>query len=192
MIEWTPDRIMKVLIVDDDDATRQVVDLAVRKLGHDTVQASNGQEGWEMHRKEAFPLIICDWMMPKLSGPDFCRAVRSVAQNTYTFFFILTSLDTKQNFVEAFQAGADDFMTKPVDIHELKARVGVAERILGLHTRVTMLEGLLSICAYCKKIRDDQANWQHVERFIAAHTAVNFSHAICPACKARVGAERGG
>lgn len=174
---------MRILVADDDPSIRTILDLSIKKLGHEATLVENGREAWDEHRRNAYPLIICDWMMPLLSGPELCRAIRAVSQEQYTSFIILTALNSKSNFVEAFNAGADDFMTKPVDMDELKARVGVAERIVNLHSRVTMLEGLLSICAYCKKIRDENSSWQHVERYIASRAAVNFSHAICPHCK---------
>lgn len=174
---------MRILVADDDPSIRHILELAIKKLGHEPTLVEDGRDAWEVHRKAAFPLIICDWMMPMLSGPELCRAIRGLSQENYTSFIILTALNSKSNFVEAFNAGADDFMTKPVDMDELKARVGVAERIVNLHSRVSMLEGLLSICAYCKKIRDENAQWQHVERYIASRAAVNFSHAICPICK---------
>jgi len=176
---------MRILVADDDPGVRTILNGALRKLGHEPTLVEDGQAAWDAHRAHAFPLIISDWMMPRLSGPDLCRAVRSVSQEQYTSVIILTTLSSRSNFVEAFDVGADDFMAKPVNLDELKARVKVAERIGGLHTRVTMLEGLLSICAYCKKIRDDNSQWQHIERFVATRAPVSFSHTICPECKAK-------
>ena len=178
---------MRILVADDDPSIRGFLDLALKKLGHEPTLVPDGKVAWDAHRAQAFPLIISDWMMPQLSGPELCKAIRSVSQEQYTSLIILTTLSSRSNFVEAFDVGADDFMTKPVDLDELKARVNVAERIGRLHSRVSMLEGLLSICAYCKKIRDENANWQHVERYMGTRAAVSFSHTVCPSCRGKAG-----
>lgn len=175
---------MRILIVDDDPDLRIILRMALESWSHEVHEARDGRVAWELHRQGPFPLIICDWMMPEMNGPELCRAVRAVQSDTYTSFVILTALSGRSDFVEAFCAGADDFMTKPVDLDELNARVSVAERLVRLHQRVTHLEGLLPICAYCKKIRDDHGRWQHVERYIAARADVQFSHAVCPSCRA--------
>ena len=86
-------------------------------------------------------------------------------------------------------AGADDFITKPVDMDELRARLKAAERMLGLRNHVQRLEGLLPICAYCKRIRGDDQYWQKLEGYIAAHSDAQFSHGICPTCYVTVSAE---
>jgi len=83
------------------------------------------------------------------------------------------------------RAGADDFLTKPVDADQLGARLTVAERILGLRRELQQLEGLLPICAYCKRIRDDQENWSSLEGYIEKRSEAQFSHGICPECYAK-------
>ena len=105
-----------------------------------------------------------------------------------------------EDIVQGLRAGADDYITKPVDREEFEARLQVASRIVGLQqrlsdrvseleqalTRVRQLQGLLPICAYCKRIRDDQNYWNQVETYLAEHTDVQFSHGICPSCFDRV------
>jgi PleD family two-component response regulator len=95
---------------------------------------------------------------------------------------LLTILGGKTNYLEAMNAGADDFITKPFDSEQLAARLHVAERILGLRKHVTQLEGLLPICACCKKIRDEQSHWQQIETYVEQHSQARFSHSICPEC----------
>lgn len=127
---------MKTLIADDNDITRLLLSSALRKLGHDVREASNGREAWEVWRDGEFPLIISDWMMPDLDGLDFCRRIRAEQRADFTYVILLTSRSGKANYLEAMHAGADDFVTKPFEKEEFAARVRVAERILGLHANL--------------------------------------------------------
>ncbi len=124
---------MKTLIADDDAITRLLLSAALKKLGHDVQQATNGREAWEAWQGSEFPLIISDWMMPDLDGLEFCRRIRAEQRTDFTYIILLTSRTGKTNYLEAMAAGADDFITKPYEKDELAARVRVAERILGLH-----------------------------------------------------------
>jgi DNA-binding response OmpR family regulator len=95
---------------------------------------------------------------------------------------LLTALSGRANYLEGMDAGADDFVTKPFERHELHARLRVAERVLGLHRTVRQLEGLLPICSYCKRIRDEQESWSQVEEYVSRRTEAQFTHGICPDC----------
>lgn len=124
---------MKILIADDDEITRLLLASALTKLGHSVCEARNGSEAWESWLTGEFPLIISDWMMPDLNGLDFCRQVRAHPREGYTYLVLLTSRSGKTHYLEAMDAGADDFITKPFEKDEFAARIRVAERILGLH-----------------------------------------------------------
>ena len=89
-------------------------------------------------------------------------------------------------YLEGMSAGVDDFVTKPFDPDELAARLRVAERILGLQTQVKQLEGLLPICTYCKRIRDEGNAWSVIEEYLARRTDASFTHGVCPQCFATV------
>ena len=124
---------MKILIAEDDDIRRLMLNSALTNLGHDVRAATNGREAWDAWRGGDFSLIISDWMMPGLDGLEFCRRIRAEKRADYTYIVLLTSRSGKTNYLEAMNAGADDFITKPFDKDALAARVRVAERILRLH-----------------------------------------------------------
>jgi DNA-binding response OmpR family regulator len=173
---------MKILTADDDTSSRAILSRVLRSFGHEVVETKDGSEAWSEYRLYSFPLIISDWMMPEVDGVELCKRVRSEPRAKYTYIILLTSLEGKSKYLEGMQAGADDFINKPFDRDTLAARIHVAERILNLQAEVKQLEGLLPICAYCKKIKDDANHWQHMESYISHRTEANFSHGICPDC----------
>jgi response regulator RpfG family c-di-GMP phosphodiesterase len=122
--------------------------------------------------------------------------VRSIDTTLPSYLILLTAKSEKEDVVAGLYAGADDYITKPFNRHELHARIKVGIRIAELQTtvahrvieleralsRVKQLQGLLPICSYCKKVRDDQNYWQQVDSYISKHSEVAFSHGICPDC----------
>ena len=124
---------MKILIAEDDTTSRLVLAATLKKMGHEVTAAHNGQQAWAMLEQEHFPLVISDWMMPDMDGLELCRRIRARHQMTYTYIILLTALGGKTNYLDAMDAGADDFITKPFDADQLAARLRVAERILDLH-----------------------------------------------------------
>ena len=173
---------MNILIAEDDLTTRLVLQKTLKRLGHEVTAVANGKQAWENLQTAAFPVVISDWMMPNWDGLSLCRAIRSQNTSHYTVVLLLTSRGGKANYLEAMNAGADDFLTKPFDEHQLAARLVVAERILGLRTHVKRLEGLLPICSYCKRIRDRHSGWSQIEEYVSQRTEAQFSHGICPEC----------
>ena len=165
---------------------------------------SDGLEAWEHLRTEAAPtLAILDWMMPHMDGPDICRRVRSELPLAHMYLLLVTARETRGDVIAGLTAGADDYIIKPFDPDELKARVAVGIRVLALQEKlveqvaelqvalssVKQLRGLLPICSYCKRIRGDDQYWQQVEGYISEHSDAQFSHGICPACFATIAAE---
>ena len=173
---------MNILAVDDDAVARTVVCALLKKLGHDVLEAEDGQEAWDLFNSVELGVLIVDWEMPRMDGLELCRLVRAAEREKYTYIIMLTGRIGKQNFVDGINAGADDFANKPVSPSELEARLRVAERILGLQADVRKLEGLLPICSYCKKIRGKNDKWQQIESYVAQRTDAEFSHGICPDC----------
>jgi two-component system, cell cycle response regulator len=127
---------MKVLIAEDDTTSRLLFAATLRKLGHTVTAIEDGRKAWEAWQKDEYPLLISDWMMPDIDGPQLCRMIRSEAGLQYTYIILLTALGSKGSYLEGMDAGADDFITKPFDEEQLVARLRVAERILGLHQKL--------------------------------------------------------
>ena len=179
--------VVKILAVEDDAVARAVLRQALRRLGHEVVEAGDGEAAWEVFQTEPVRVVVSDWMMPRADGLDLCQRIRKRAGAEYIYFILLTSRDaTAENQTAAADAGVDDFLTKPLDLPELWTRLRVAERILSYTTQVRQLEEMLPICSYCKKIRDDQNYWQQLEGYISERTGSDFSHSICPDCHTRV------
>jgi DNA-binding response OmpR family regulator len=183
---------MKILIAEDDDASRLVLVERLKKLGHEVVSAENGKEAWDAFLASPPQVVITDWMMPLMDGLELTRRVRENPRPGYTYVIIFTALDSKVGYFEGMSAGADDFMTKPCEIVDLNMRLRVAERILSLQNEVEQLQGLLSICPRCKRIRDDHGEWHAVESFMTERTEADLSHGVCPECYAAVAGEEKG
>ena len=173
---------MKILLVDDDATSRIILAKQLRKLGHDVNEASDGEEGWLAYRLQQPRIVVTDLVMPRCDGFELCRRIRSLQGLKYTYLIMLSTQNSTINYREAMEAGADDFLGKPCDTDDILIRLRVAERLLQLTTKVNQLEGLLPICSYCKKIRDDQEEWRPVEQYINERSEASFSHGVCPEC----------
>jgi phosphoserine phosphatase RsbU/P len=186
---------VKILVADDDLVQRRLLERTLTSWSYSVQTVVNGEEAWQVLSSATPPsLAMLDWMMPGLTGVDVCRRLRESGRTPYVI--LLTSKNRTEDLVAALDSGADDFIAKPFDPAELRARVRVGERIASLQNKladrvaalehalaqVTQLQGLLPICMYCKKIRNDQNYWQRVESYIGEHSGATFSHGICPEC----------
>ena len=125
---------MKVLIAEDDNVSRAVLKKTLEKLGHECLAAEDGLEAWQAYQNTAgVDVIISDWMMPSMDGLELCRRVRGLDRDDYTFFIFLTALGGKEHLLEGMQAGADEYLTKPLDAEQLRAKLIVASRVTSLH-----------------------------------------------------------
>ena len=188
---------MRVLIAEDDRVTARLLSEAVRSWGYDVVVAVDGREALTALEADDPPqLALLDWMLPGLDGPEVCRMVRTATRSASTYLILLTSKSARVDVVAGLQAGADEYLVKPVDPEELRARLHAGGRIVDLGLRlasqvreletalasIRKLTGLLPICAYCKSIRDDSNYWHRVEEYVTEHSSATFSHGICPKC----------
>jgi len=188
---------MNILIAEDDAVSRRLLETHLKRWGHEVQSYEDGQEACDVIARAETPLLsILDWMMPGMNGPDICRKLRQTEQIVHPYIVLLTSKEDSQSIVEGLKAGADDYVTKPFDAAVLRARVDVGLRVLRLQqklsTRVTELEialanvkrlqGLLPICSYCKRIRDDGNYWKQVDTYLAENTDAKLSHGFCPDC----------
>src|SRR6266446_4390698 len=126
---------MRILIADDSIVSRHLLDATLRKWGYEVVVACDGVEAWNALQSEDAPkLAILDWVMPGLSGLEVCRNVRERGKDkdVYTYVLLLTSKSLREDLIQGMEAGADDYLTKPFDQHELKVRLRAGTRIIEL------------------------------------------------------------
>jgi signal transduction histidine kinase len=126
---------MKVLIAEDDPISRALLQGHLQKWGHEVTAATTGGEAWRLFQAASYPLVVSDWMMPEMDGPELVRRIRACARPGYVYVILLTARAQKADVVQGMEAGADDFVTKPFDREELRVRLRAGERILQLeHT----------------------------------------------------------
>jgi two-component system cell cycle response regulator len=124
---------VRILIAEDDAASRLILEAALTGLGHEVVAATDGEQAWQLFQSEKVEAIISDREMPGLNGVDLCRRIRGSDGGKYIYFIFLTSVDDKVGAAEGIRAGADDYLMKPLNRHELEARLMVASRITELY-----------------------------------------------------------
>jgi DNA-binding response OmpR family regulator len=176
---------MRILIADDEPVWRLLIAELLRGMGHQAVTAEDGLQAWKAFEKETFPVVVTDWVMPEIDGMDLCRRIRAARREQYTYCILITVLGGKESYMEAMRAGADDFITKPVDPDALEARLLVADRVLGLQQHVQRLEELLQLCAWCKRVHTSDT-WMPLEKYVAQQSGQKLTHGLCPDCAQRL------
>ena len=188
---------MRVLIAEDDRASRRLLEATLTRWGYEVLSTADGTEAWQvLQQDDRPPVVVLDLEMPGLDGIEVCRRVRESSDSQLPYIIFLSSWEGKNDITEGLRAGADDYVTKPFDSDELRARIQVGARVVKLQealanrvreleeamSRIKQLHGLLPICASCKKIRDDKGYWNQIELYIRDHSEAEFSHGICPGC----------
>ncbi|PKN18831.1 MAG: response regulator [Deltaproteobacteria bacterium HGW-Deltaproteobacteria-6] len=188
---------MRLLIADDDANTINLLRKYLTQWNYDVVTAGNGLEALEIIKGENSPeIIILDWLMPGMDGIEVIRNVRQMKSSSPPYIILFTVRDEKGAIIEGLDAGADDYVTKPFDKDEFHARIRVGERYVRLQNalaqrikelqdaiaQIHTLRGIIPICSFCHKIRNDQKSWERLEKYIGDHSEAEFSHGICPEC----------
>lgn len=191
---------MRILVAEDDGVTRRILAVTLERLGWDVITAEDGNAAWRIFEtlegKNAPELAVLDWMMPGMEGIEICRRLRATPGFERVYVILLTSRGDKEDLALGLAAGANDYIAKPFHPAELEARVRVGERMVNLQsslaarvtdleealTHVQRLQGLLPICSYCKKVRNEANYWEQVDSYFSSHSDLDFTHSICPTC----------
>jgi len=200
----------RVLLADDDPIVLKYLGILLEKNGYDCITATNGIEALEKVRACAPDLILLDVNMPEADGLDVCKQLKSDSSTQHIPIIMVTGSIDKEWRIKGLSAGANDFLTKPIDRSELMVRVRnllkikefgdflknynellkreveekerVMKELREALANVKKLSGLLPIFASCKKIRNDQGYWTQIETYIHDHSEADFSHGMCPDC----------
>ena len=158
-LENGAESIMRVLIADDDFISAEILANMLEHFGYEVTAVRDGQEAFERIRTGQFQLVVSDWEMPNLSGPEFCRLIRQRKCSGYVYVILLTSHNGVEMVVEGLDAGADDFLTKPCQPEELRLRLRTGERVIALESRDMMIFTLAKLAE-----TRDKATGMHLDR----------------------------
>jgi len=189
---------INIIIIDDDQNLRKTLGDILRAMGYETAAAANGMEGLALMRINPVNIALIDIGLPDISGVEVMKRIK--ADYPSTEVIILTGNATLDSAIEAANSGAFSYLTKPYEIVQLMLNIKRAleklqakedqERLIQelklALSKVKQLEGIIPICSYCKRIRDDKKSWQQLEGYITEHSEALFSHGICPECSIRV------
>lgn len=177
----------KVLICDDDLTELTKIELLLKKFNYTTIATNNPHDAvFHLLSAHGPRMAILDWEMPEITGIDICKKVREQASLISVYIIMLTSKNKPEDIEHAFESGANDFVEKPFQPIELKARLTSGFRILSLEKELKTLTGLLPICSWCKKIRLEDRAWMRIEEYIEQNSYARFTHGGCPECLKKI------
>jgi sigma-B regulation protein RsbU (phosphoserine phosphatase) len=196
----------RILVTDDSLVARTACSNQLQEAGFEVLFAQNGLEAVETVSKEPVDLILMDVVMPEMNGVEACRRIKELPPARDVPIIMVTSVGDMKTLQSAFEAGAVDYVMKPIEPIELMARIRSALRLKAemdarkkreeeLTTKnrelesalseIKTLRGFIPICAWCKKIRNMEGYWEQMEHYIEQHSQATFSHSICKECAAR-------
>lgn len=191
----------RILIAEDHYVSRHLLERNLSNWGFNVLTAEDGEAAVAiLEGPEAPSIAVLDWMMPKMDGVEVCKRVRRLVDRPYIYLVLLTAKSQKEEIAAGLEAGADDYVIKPFDPDELRARLKVGQRVVDLERTlasqitdlqtaledVRKLKRLLPICMYCKSVRDDRDYWRQIDEYIHVETGTDFSHGVCPTCMERI------
>ncbi len=179
----------RILIVDDDQLNISIL-TEILHWDYEITAAKSGDEALKLVAGSHPPdLILLDIMMPEMDGYQVCRRIKADSNTAYIPIFFVTAVTEAMDEAKAFELGAVDYVTKPFNPITVKARIKThiqlstaMQELTKALKEVKRLNGLLPICAHCKKIRDDQGHWKQVETYLEENSEATFSHGMCPDC----------
>jgi len=185
-----------ILVVDDNTANIDVMLTFLEMEGYDISIATSGEMALYVARHDHPELILLDVMMPNMDGYETCRELKGDPATAAIPIIFVTAKKETADIVQGFHAGGVDYISKPYRQEEVVSRVQThlqlrrlmenQERLIGelnqALAEVKTLKGILPICSYCKKIRDEEGNWHQMEKYIATRSDSEFSHGICQEC----------
>lgn len=190
---------MKILIAEDEFTTRMMVQVCLENWGYRVESVTNGEEAWaKLQKPDAPHIAILDWEMPLLNGVEVCRRVKEMEIENPPYVILLTGRDSKTDIVQGFDAGADDYMTKPFNHDELRARTRVAERLVRTQSSLSesvaelrdalnqleMLESEVEVCVACQKILNRyDGKWYSLDDVLKNGVDPHFVVNTCPECR---------
>ena len=187
----------RILLAEDEEHSRRILAHYLTVWGYEVTEARDGLEAAAVLAAQDSPAIaLVDWVMPGMEGVEVCAHLRQQRDRPYTYLILLTAKADKQEVAAGLEAGADDYVVKPCELSELRARIKVGERMVQLERalarqvvelretldHVRQLKELIPICAWCKRVRDDEDYWHNIEEYLHVHTGSDFTHGICPHC----------
>jgi DNA-binding response OmpR family regulator len=194
----------KVLVTDDNPEIRLMSTILLSRAGYEVLEASTGQECLDAARVHHPDLVLLDVMLPDMTGTQVCRQIKNDEILKDIFVILASGIRiSSENQAEGLDIGADGYIVRPIPNKEFLARVQAGERIKRAEdalrekerqqqalisqleealAEIKTLKGCIPICATCKKIRDDEGYWNHLEAYISKHTDATFTHGICPTC----------
>ncbi len=191
---------LRILVAEDQAVARFVLEETLSSWNYHVLTVVDGAAAWAaLQADEAPKLALLDWEMPGLDGPEICQRVREALTDQPPYLILLSARERTEDLVAGLRSGANDYLTKPFQDAELAARLAVAVRTLELQrtladrvreleealAQIKVLRGILPICAWCKKVRNDENFWERLEGYLGQHTDLRFTHGICPECSER-------
>jgi phosphoserine phosphatase RsbU/P len=169
-----------ILVVDDNSLN---IDILVKLLkGYDVLVTIDGPGALSTLERETVDIVLLDVMMPGMDGFQVCQWMKAQDHLKHIPVIFLTARKATEDIVHGFDMGGVDYVTKPFKAPELLARIRTHIELKKAQEEIKSLQGILPICASCKKIRDDKGYWKQIEAYISEHSEAHFSHGICPEC----------